>query len=140
MSSLMYVPRPVRDVIESSLKLNKIKVGTESDGLVEGAAKSLISWQLSKTIMRVALAAIGIVSVVCFRASLPVCLILGGVISLPSVALAGGGCLLYYGSAAIIGSVGSGALSVLAVGFMSLIGGWFCLENHDVIDLGFLEV
>ena len=140
MSGLMYVPRPVRDVIESSLKLNKIKVGPESDGLAEGAAKSLISWQLSKTVMRVALAVIGIVSVVCFRASLPVSFILGGVISLPSVALAGGVCLLYYGSAAIIGSIASGSLSALVVGFMSLAGGYFCLENYDVIDLGFLEV
>lgn len=119
--SLGSVPKPVRGILEFSLKGRDL---TTADGQ-----------RFIKLISRVALAAVGAISL--FYVGVPFASVLGAgvLVSFPAVLLVAGGYGVYMGSVLLVGSVSSASLVAVGIGFAALVGGWFCLEEHDVIGL-----
>jgi hypothetical protein len=91
--------------------------------------------------IRISLAALGALAVYKFGFSLVAAMYVGGIVSLPAVAIAGGSWLLYHGVTACVATLAAGSFATLEIGAAcgAIVGGWALLEYHDKIEFGLVE-
>ncbi len=116
-----FIPRPLWDLVSCGGDLDRRLV--EARRAVLGA-----------TVVRIALAILGSLAICKLGTSLGVSAVIGitagTLVSLPSFLIAGGSWLLYHGAIATIAAVKSGSFVAFGVGFSSMVGGAFFLENY----------
>lgn len=140
------LPRPVRDVVMAvpRMKGTFSAFTSKGDGLdeVRGALASTgipaigVRAQAKQMIvgaLRLALLAAGLFTVSRMGWQKAPAIAIGAVVSLPTVAMAFGGKMLFNGMTLVKSSLTSGALESLAKGFALLAAGFITLEWHDVV-------
>lgn len=152
MSSLIsIIPRPIRDIISGPIEIADWKNSFQSAkpgsaqsaifGTLGGGAFVLpLAERMVKAALRLGFVALGVFAVMSTGSALGVGAVLAGLISLPALAIAGGGALAGYGCASICSSLAIGSFSSLGVGLASLAAGWIVLELHDIVPFGLAEM
>lgn len=148
--SMLIIPRPLRDMVAGPYQLDRLKKTSERSGpesgfnavigiLGGGSFTEPTARKIVCAPLRIGLAAAGVFALMKFGAAPLVAGCLGGVFSVPSLAVAGGGYLAYYGGVSAISALASGSLAELAIGFAAIASGWITLEYHDILPLGIAE-
>lgn len=141
------IPRPARDIIEGFTSIRNTAQVAEDPNQPEainaifsiiggGAFTRPPASKMICAMLRTSLAALAILTVCKLGLAVPVAAVVGSLISLPAVIIAGGSWMMYHGATAVMAALATGAFPTLGIGLACLAGGYIALELHDIIPFG----
>lgn len=146
------LPRPIRDIVYGLDYANETMKATNTPFAPTLSVEAIdFNKRLSKYVMgkvhgnaaRVVLAVAGTIAYCGYGANIVPAAVVSGILSLPTLVVAGGGTALYHGVSQTLTSLRIAdtveAVKTLAIGLGLASGGWIALENFDKLPFGLVE-
>ena len=139
-----FLPRPIRDICEgpsaiqwnatgySEKSFNSIKRHGGTSPFTIPPAECMI-----KAALRTGTAAAGCFILMRTGASRPISLAIGDTVSIPATLIASGATACFYGLKAAHLAATTNSIKALGITAACVAGGYWALENHDILPLGF---
>lgn len=142
-SIITILPRPFRDIVDGYRKANAKRTLLVDEEMER--QRELGHKLLTGAITRISLLALGTFAMLNSNAVVTTlgvhgAILLGSVISLPTMALAGGSYLLYQATAMIVASYATASLATFGIGAATAAAGWLTLELHDSFTIGIVDM